>query len=323
MARPLPGAALRRPAPARRRRPRARRRPAADADGRAVRRDRPDQPRAPAERVPAPAGARSARRSCSSPTTSTRRSRWATGSRSCSEGGKLAQYAPPAELLMQPGQRRSSRTSSAPTARSSGSRCSACATSTCGRRRWCAWASRRPRRGAQGSTTADVPYPLLVDDERPPARLAVGARRWPGERVTRRAALADPSRSSSSTTCCATRSPTCSPTRRSTGRWSTSAGDVVGVLSIEMLAHALQRRPTRSRREPTRRDRPCSPRSRSTRAPDTCGRDNGFCPQLDRRQLRPLRRPVLPARRADGGLGRDRLRDRVLARRCSPTGGAG
>ena len=52
----LPGAALRRPAPARRRRPRARRRPAADADGRAVRRDRPDQPRAAAERVPAPAG---------------------------------------------------------------------------------------------------------------------------------------------------------------------------------------------------------------------------------------------------------------------------
>ena len=53
---PLPGAAVRRPAPARRRGPRARRRPAGDADGRAVRRDRPDQPRAAAERVPAPAG---------------------------------------------------------------------------------------------------------------------------------------------------------------------------------------------------------------------------------------------------------------------------
>ena len=36
------------------RRARARGRPAADADGRAVRRDRPDQPRAPAEPVPAP-----------------------------------------------------------------------------------------------------------------------------------------------------------------------------------------------------------------------------------------------------------------------------
>ena len=52
--RPLPRAALRRPAPARRRRPRAGRRPAGDAHGRAVRRHRPDQPRAPAGRVPAP-----------------------------------------------------------------------------------------------------------------------------------------------------------------------------------------------------------------------------------------------------------------------------
>ena len=51
-----PGPALGRPAPAGRRRPRARRRSAADAHGRAVRRDRPDQPRAAAERVPAPAG---------------------------------------------------------------------------------------------------------------------------------------------------------------------------------------------------------------------------------------------------------------------------
>ena len=41
----LPGAALRRPAAARRRRPRARRRSAGDADGRAVRRDRPDHAR--------------------------------------------------------------------------------------------------------------------------------------------------------------------------------------------------------------------------------------------------------------------------------------
>ena len=54
--RPLPRPALRRPAPARRRGPRAGRRPARAADGRAVRRHRPDQPRAPAERVPAPAG---------------------------------------------------------------------------------------------------------------------------------------------------------------------------------------------------------------------------------------------------------------------------
>ena len=54
--RPLPLAALRRPAAARRRRPGARGEPRGDADGRALRRGRPDQPRAPPERVPAPPG---------------------------------------------------------------------------------------------------------------------------------------------------------------------------------------------------------------------------------------------------------------------------
>ena len=62
------------------------------------------------------------------------------------KGGKLAQYASPAELLMYSVGRRSSRTSSAPTARSSGWRCNASATSTSGRRRSCAWASRWRRR---------------------------------------------------------------------------------------------------------------------------------------------------------------------------------
>ena len=61
----LPQPAFRWSAPARRRRPRARRRSAAAADGRAVRRDRPDQPRDPAGRLPRAAGSRSARRSCS------------------------------------------------------------------------------------------------------------------------------------------------------------------------------------------------------------------------------------------------------------------
>ena len=55
-ARPLPRPALGRPAAAGRRRPGARRGPAGDADGRALRRDRPDQPRAPPERVPPPPG---------------------------------------------------------------------------------------------------------------------------------------------------------------------------------------------------------------------------------------------------------------------------
>ena len=51
----LPVAALGRPAPARRPGAGDGRRSAADADGRAVRGDRPDHPRAPAERLPAPA----------------------------------------------------------------------------------------------------------------------------------------------------------------------------------------------------------------------------------------------------------------------------
>ena len=51
----LPGAALGRAAPAGRPGARARRRPAADADGRAVRRARPDHARPPAARVPAAA----------------------------------------------------------------------------------------------------------------------------------------------------------------------------------------------------------------------------------------------------------------------------
>ncbi len=54
--RPLSGPALRRPAAARRRRQGAGREPGRDADGRALRRRRPDQPRAASERVPAPAG---------------------------------------------------------------------------------------------------------------------------------------------------------------------------------------------------------------------------------------------------------------------------
>ena len=46
--------------------------------------------------------ASSARPSCSSPTTSTRRCGWATGSRSSPSGGRLAQYATPMELLARP-----------------------------------------------------------------------------------------------------------------------------------------------------------------------------------------------------------------------------
>ncbi len=99
---PLPGSALRRSATARGRRARPGGRSAADADGRAVRRDRPDQPCPPAGRVPADCRRRSGRPSSSSPTTSTRRSRWAIGSRSCARAGVLAQYDTPREILTHP-----------------------------------------------------------------------------------------------------------------------------------------------------------------------------------------------------------------------------
>ena len=89
--------ALRRPAAAGRRRPRARRRPAGDADGRALRRDRPDHPRALQNEF-LRLQAESARRSSSSPTTSTRRSSSATGSRS-SGGRHPRPVRAPAEIL--------------------------------------------------------------------------------------------------------------------------------------------------------------------------------------------------------------------------------
>ena len=78
----VPRTALGRPAPARRARARARGRSAGAPDGRAVRRARPDH--APPAAGPSCSGfiETSARRSSSLRTTSTRRSRWATGSRS-------------------------------------------------------------------------------------------------------------------------------------------------------------------------------------------------------------------------------------------------
>ena len=132
--RPLPVAALRRPAPARRRRPRPRRRPARPADGRALRRDRPDQPRAAAERVPAPAGQ-------ALQDDRLRHARHRRGDQDGRQDRGAQEGRPPRPVRVA---RRdadptrptsSSSSSSAPTARSSASRSSASATSTCGRSR--------------------------------------------------------------------------------------------------------------------------------------------------------------------------------------------
>ena len=118
---PLPGAALGRAAPAGGRRPRARGRPAADADGRAVRGDRPDHRGCACRTSSCGCRGRFGRRSSSSPTTSTRRSRWATGSRSSARAGVLAQYDTPRRDPLPTRPTTSSRSSSAPTAPSSGS----------------------------------------------------------------------------------------------------------------------------------------------------------------------------------------------------------
>ena len=101
-ARPLPRAALRRPAPARRRGSRPGRRPAADAHGRAVRRHRPDQPRAPPGRAAAHCRSACARRSSSSPTTSTRRSSSATASRCSRRAACWPSTRPPWSCSMAP-----------------------------------------------------------------------------------------------------------------------------------------------------------------------------------------------------------------------------
>ena len=84
----------------------------------------------------------------------------------------------------------------------------------------------------------EVPYPLLVDSERRPLGwlserdLAAddGARAGP----TRRSA-----RCSTATTSCATRSPTCSRARPSTRRWPTTQGRIAGVLSVEIISEFL------------------------------------------------------------------------------------
>ena len=96
------------------------------------------------------------------------------------KGGKLAQYAAARRAADVRRRASSSRTSSAPTGRSSAWRSSACATSTSGRRRSCGSGSRWPSARAK-LADSDLPYPLLVDDEGRPARLAVGARRSRGE----------------------------------------------------------------------------------------------------------------------------------------------
>ena len=100
--RPLPGPALRRPAAARRRGPGAGRGPAGAADGRAVQRRRPGRPRRACRTSSSGCRPSWARPSCSSPTTSTRPSSSATGSR-CFRVGRQARPVRRARRRCSPG----------------------------------------------------------------------------------------------------------------------------------------------------------------------------------------------------------------------------
>ena len=159
------------------------------------------------------------------------------------QGGELAQYAPPAELLMYPadavrgglrGRRPRAQAPRAP-----------------------ARARHRPLEGAAGAGRRARERGAGQDRGlRPPLPAARRRRRhagWlperglAGERVEGLA----PSRSSSSTTCSATPCPTCSSTRPSTGRSWTRAGTVAGVLSVEVIGRSRPT-PSRCRAAPTR-----------------------------------------------------------------------
>ena len=117
--RPLPAPALRRAAPAGRRRPGAGRRPAGAADGRAVLRRRPGRPRAAAVGVPAAAGDGAQDDRLRHP-----RHRGGRADRRPDRGDERGRargaVRHPRRAAGPAGQRRSSPTSSAPTAGSSG-----------------------------------------------------------------------------------------------------------------------------------------------------------------------------------------------------------
>ena len=83
------------------------------------------------------------------------------------KGGKLAQFASPAELLMDP-RPSSSRSSWAPTARSSAWRSSASGTSTCGRWPRCAWARSAPTRARKVEDADLKSHVLVIDDKARP-----------------------------------------------------------------------------------------------------------------------------------------------------------
>ena len=190
------------------------------------------------------------------------------------KGGNLAQYAPPAELLMHPanpfvedfvGADRALKRLALQRVRDVD-----------------LWKAPLVRVGEPVAEAhakladSEVPYPLLVDDEGRPLG-------WLSDRALTGDRVGDELRSrpdpcSSWTTCCATRSRTCSPRRRSTGRSWTSAGGHRRALDRDPEPRAEGR----PRKGPERSRRAVSPLLAQVeireRTEDTCVSDNGFCP---------------------------------------------
>ena len=245
------------------------------------------------------------------------------------KGGKLAQYATPAELLMLPGRQvRGGLRGRRPRAQAPG----APARARRGPLEGAAGAGGRAGGGGapQGSRSPRCPICLLVDgDGRPRGWLS--ERGLSGERVVPelrsgpepivelddvlRDALSDLLQNEA------------------------QYGPVVderGAVAGRALARARRPRAEERPREGAERRRPGG-RGRGLTQCSCCpGRDprplgderelrgrQRLLPRLDRRQLRPLHRPARRPRLPHARLARDRLRDRLLAWRWSPTGGAG
>ena len=228
------------------------------------------------------------------------------------------------------GGRRSSRTSSAPTARSSASRSCGSPTSTSGRRRSPTSARRPPRferssRGPRFPTRCwSTPSAARWAGSPPPTS--------PGRRFPR-APTADPTRCSTSRTRCATRSPTCSRPRPSTPRWSTASGGSPGCSRVEIISDFLSSKRGAHGRAlgggapaglaviaslatvlvPLAQGGDGFVRDANDAATECVGEERHRLHRLGDRQLRPLRHPAARAHRPGHPLGRLRVPDRVRA----------
>ena len=217
----------------------------------------------------------------------------------------------------------SSSSSSAPTARSSAWRCSACATSTCGRSRSSSRATPSPSCAPSGGLRPARPRALVDDDGRPSAGCASAT--FSGERVPRASRLARRAGASTSTTSCATRSGDLLDAESRYAPVVDAQGRMAGVLSMEVIAHALHL-PAEQARSSTelvadRDDRRVAVLAQiqiRERTGDGLRRGERLLPGLDRRQPRQVLVAAARARLPDARVAGDRLRDRVRAGDARP-----